>query len=108
MASLASVPRSGMKTAFVTLAGARSRDWLIALLNSLAVHEPGACLHVIPFDNDGLQLRDLEAAFAVRLWTPDCLAELDELGRHLGAGRCQPGYYRKFAAFLAPGDAIIY
>ncbi|HEY5752832.1 MAG TPA: hypothetical protein VIT21_06770 [Chthoniobacterales bacterium] len=97
-----------MKTSYVTMADSKSHDWLIALVNSLTVHQPDASLTVIPFDDKARDLEVLTKDFPLHFWFPPELSELDGLGEHLGAGRCHPSYYRKFAAFLLPTDTIVY
>ena len=93
----------------VTLANDAVAESLIALLASIAEHEPHLPVTVIPFDDDLAATRRVVARYGHSLYSGPLLARMDELGRRYWPEESTlPHNMRKFCAFWCGYDAFFY
>lgn len=82
-------------------------SWAIALLESLAVHDPSLPVVVIPFDDRVDALDELRSRHPFELLDED-LRRFDDVGRTLGVPSRAWGLFRKLAAFSGPFERFVY
>jgi hypothetical protein len=94
----------------ITLANDSVVEWLIALCESVRVHEPGRPLTVIPFDDEHLdRTREVAAQYGASLYDDPTLHEMDELGRRYWPGQeMAPHTMRKLCAFWGPYHPFLF
>jgi hypothetical protein len=103
------VPRSHAGDGIYLLANDRFLEWARALLSSLALHEPGLPVTVIPYDDSAARVIDLARAAGHNLFEgAELLTRLDQLAQDTFAPA--PGWvgaYRKLAAFSGPYERFL-
>ena len=98
-----------MTAGIITLANDRVLDWLVALCESLRVHEAGRPVTVIPFDDRLDETRRVIVDYGASLYDGPTLVEMDELGRRYWPGEAaRPHNMRKLCAFWGPYETFLF
>lgn len=85
-------------------------EWVIALLNSFRIFNPGLRLILIPFNNQCDRLFRLQDTYQFEIYQDPAFSRLEAIGQafELGHTPTGPYWFRRYAAFWGPLERFMY